>query len=46
MQHRDRRHIVRDRIIAAEVMKLELRRDAKSRQDLLASARSVGSRRR
>jgi hypothetical protein len=28
MQHRDRdrRHVVRDRIIAAEVMKLELRR--------------------
>jgi hypothetical protein len=26
MQYRDRRHVVRDRIIAAEVMKLELRR--------------------
>jgi hypothetical protein len=26
MHYRDRRHVVRDRIIAAEVMKLELRR--------------------
>jgi hypothetical protein len=26
MQQRDRRHVVRDRIIAAELLKLELRR--------------------
>jgi hypothetical protein len=40
MQQRDRRHVVRDRIIAAEVLKLELRRaQARATQDLPRPAR-------
>jgi hypothetical protein len=35
MQQRDRRHVVRERIIAAEVLKLELRRaQLRESQDL------------
>jgi hypothetical protein len=40
MQHRDRRHVVRDRIIAAEVLKLELRRDANRVRTLTRRARA------
>jgi hypothetical protein len=39
MQQRDRRHVVRERIIAAEVLKLELRAQVREAPELPRAAR-------